>query len=186
MVESEKRLIELCQKWDNTHFTYFFDTYFESVYKFIYLKTFDTQVAQDITSDVFLKALTKIQTFKIQEWNTFKSWIFKIAYNTVIDYYRTNKQEPSLEEVVEKGYNIDFAENVDKKDTSKKIMNFLDTLEPRAKKIIIMRFWDELSFKEIAQIVGESEDNCKKIVYRNIQKLDTSTLVLLLLFFNMF
>ncbi len=186
MVLTENELIEACQAWELDNFSYFYEKYFESVYKFIFLKTFDKEIAEDITSDVFMKALKKIGTYKQQEDATFKSWIFRIAYNTIVDHYRTRKEEPWLEEVAERWYFVDIAESIDKKDNAKKVLAFLDTLEPKVKKIIVMRFWDELSFKEIAEITGESEDNCKKIVYRNIKKMDVSTLLALVLFINFF
>lgn len=184
MVVSENELIKACQDWKLEHFSYFYEKYSQSVYKFIYLKTFDRELAEDITSDVFMKALSKISTFTPKADATFKSWIFRIAYNTIIDHYRTKKEEPSLDEVAERGYYLDIGDMIDKKQNAKKVLKFLDTLDPLVKKIVIMRFWDELSFKEIAEITWESEDNCKKIVYRNIKKMDISTLILLLLFIN--
>lgn len=181
MVFSEKELIEACQKWDMQNFSYFYEKYVDNVYKFIYLKTFDKELSEDITSEVFIKAISKLHTYNIRQDATFKSWILKIAYNSIIDYYRTRKQEPSLEDVAERGYLVDMAEHIDKKEKSKKVLAFLDTLGEREKKIVVMRFWDELSFKEIADITWESEDNCKKIVYRSIKKMDVSTLILLII-----
>lgn len=122
------------------------------MYKFVYLKTFDKELAEDITSDVFMKALSKIRSFDTKADSSFKAWIYKIAYNTIVDHYRTRKEEPSLEEVAERGYLIDIGDEIDKKEQSKKVLAFLDTLDSRAKKIIVMRFWDDLSFKEIAEI----------------------------------
>jgi RNA polymerase sigma factor (sigma-70 family) len=60
---------------------------------------------------------------------------------------------------------------LDNKEKVREIFNFFDTLNQKHKQILIMRFWDELSFKEISELTGESVDNCKKIVSRTVMKL---------------
>jgi RNA polymerase sigma-70 factor (ECF subfamily) len=79
-----------------------YDSYIEGIYKFIFLKIFDKEIAEDLTSEVFMKALKKIHTFKQEGTNTFKSWIYTIAYNTIIDYTRKRKENISIEDSMEK------------------------------------------------------------------------------------
>ncbi len=59
----------------------------------MYLKTYDKELAQDITSETFLKALDKINTFKNNKESSFKAWIYRIAYNLVIDDYKVAKSK---------------------------------------------------------------------------------------------
>lgn len=173
-------IIALCQSGDQEAFWQVYDRYIDQIYKFVYLKLWDTQIAEDITSDVFFKVFQKIWTYQIWWAASFKTWIFRVAYNTVIDHFRTKKEHTELEEVIEFiGYEDDFWKEIDNKETIRKILEFLDTQPPKVKEICIMRFWDDLSFKEIAEITGESVDNCKKIVSRTLQKMPTELLLCL-------
>lgn len=182
---SESEIVIKCQKWDLDQFSLLYDTYVDGIYRFIYLKVFQKEVAEDLTSDVFFKALSKINTYNPEKGASFKTWIYKIAYNTIVDYFRVNKEKVDIDEIVETiQVDEDIAENIDNKDKIKKILSFLETVDPKVKRIIILRFWDDLSFKEIAEITGESVDNCKKIVSRTIAKIDINTLIILLIFMH--
>lgn len=168
---SEQEVITLCQKWKLDYFSELYETYFDKIYKFVFLKTYDKELAQDITSETFLKALDKINTFKNNKESSFKAWIYRIAYNLVIDDYKVANRKVSIEEVIELWYDFDFASDIDNKDKIKEVFNFFETLNPKHKQILIMRFWDDLSFKEISELTWESVDNCKKIVSRTLGKI---------------
>ncbi len=176
---SEQEVITLCQKWKLEHFSEVYETYFDKIYKFVFLKTYDKELAQDITSETFLKALDKINTFKNNKESSFKAWIYRIAYNLVIDDYKVAKRKISIDEIMEFWYEADFAKDIDNKDKIREIFNFFETLNSKHKQILIMRIWDDLSFKEISELTGESVDNCKKIVSRTMIKLGTQYMWLL-------
>lgn len=176
---SEQEVITLCQKWKLDYFSELYETYFDKIYKFVFLKTYDKQLAQDITSETFLKALDKINTFKNNKESSFKAWIYRIAYNLVIDDYKVANRKVSIEEVMEFWYDFDFASDIDNKDKIKEVFNFFETLNPKHKQILIMRFWDDLSFKEISELTWESVDNCKKIVSRTLGKITWESMGLL-------
>lgn len=181
---TEKEVITLCQKWNLDHFGVLYETYVDKIYKFVYLKTYDKSLAQDITSETFLKALDKIKTFKNNEESSFKAWIYRIAYNMIIDDYKVVNRKVSIDEVIEQWYDVDFGNDLDNKDKLKEIFEFFDTLNPKHKQILIMRIWDDLSFKEISELSWESVDNCKKIVSRTLIKVswNHSALLFILLF----
>lgn len=168
---SEQEVITLCQKWQLDNFSILYETYFDKIYRFVYLKTYDRQLAQDITSETFLKALDKINTFKNNKESSFKAWIYRISYNLIIDDYKVANRKVSVEEVMEFWYDFDFATDIDNKDKIREIFNFFETLNPKHKQILIMRIWDDLSFKEISELTWESVDNCKKIVSRTLMKI---------------
>lgn len=169
---SIEEAVSLCQKWKIEYFSVVFDEYFDKIYKFIFLKTYDKEVAEDITSEVFLKALDKINTFKNNKDSNFNAWIYRIAYNLVVDNYKVANKTVNIEELLETAYDLDFARDIDNKEKIKEIFKFFETLNPKHKQILIMRLWDDLSFKEISQLTGESVDNCKKIVSRTLWKIN--------------
>ena len=69
-----------------------------------------------------------------------------------MDTFKAQKDSVSMEEILEIGYQNDFAKNLDNKDQVKEVFAYFDTLKPRHKEIMIMRLWDDLSFKEISEI----------------------------------
>jgi RNA polymerase sigma-70 factor (ECF subfamily) len=73
------------------YFSKIYDKYIDKIYKFVYLKTSNKEVAEDIVSDVFLSALNNIKSFRLDENSSFNSWIYKIAYNKIIDFYKKNE-----------------------------------------------------------------------------------------------
>nr|MDD3720798.1 RNA polymerase sigma factor [Candidatus Gracilibacteria bacterium] len=184
---SEKEIITLCQKGNYDKFGELYEIYFEQIYKFVYLKTYDKSIAQDITSETFFKALDKINTFKNNDDSNFRAWIYRIAYNLIIDDYKISNKKVSLDEMFDIGYEKDFINDIDNKNKLKEIFDFFNTLNPKHKQILIMRLWDDLSYKEILELTGESLDNCKKIVSRTLLKIPSNymSLFMILLFLNM-
>jgi RNA polymerase sigma-70 factor (ECF subfamily) len=74
-----------------------YERYIDKIYKFVYYKIFNTEVTEDLVSEVFVSVLDKIDTFQVNENANFSAWLYKIANNKVIDFYRTNKENESLE-----------------------------------------------------------------------------------------
>lgn len=182
MNELEK-IIEI-QSWNKKIFWEIFETYFEKIYKFIYLKTSDVKVAEDLTSETFISALQNINQFDAS-WKeaNFKAWIYKIAYNKVINFYKKNESVDEITDNLELAYTIDFWQNLDNKIKIEEILSFLDTLKKNEKNIIIYRIWYDLSFKEISEILGLSVDNCKQISSRTMKKIYSNFLSILLFIF---
>ena len=180
---NEKEIISLWQKWDLTYFWELYEKYVDEIYKFIYLKTYDTDLSQDITSQVFFKVMDKIKLFKNDNDSNFRAWIYKIAYNLVIDNYKNTKEDISIDDTIEAIYKENFADNLDNKEKLKKIFTYFDTLNPKHKEVLILRIWDDLSFKEISVITKMTESNCKKIVSRTLQNIPPDLFVLWILLF---
>lgn len=170
-------------KSGNTYlFSELYERYVEKIYSFIFLKVSSREEAEDLTSEVFFKAYEKINTFSEVEGATFKSWLYKIAYNKVIDYYRSQKEWASLDEID----NFVFIEeniwnHIDNKDKLKEVFNFVRTLKKEHREVIVMRIWEDLSYKEIAEITGLTENNCKKIVSRNIKTISENFAAIMIL-----
>lgn len=169
----------MCKKWQLEYFWELYEKYVDQIYKFIYLKTYNVELSQDLTSQTFLKALDKISTFKNDETSSFKSWIYRIAYNLVIDDYKTKKESINLEEILEIWFEQNLWKNLDDKEKLKKVFNYFNTLNKKHKEILIMRLWDDLSYKEISEISNQSVDNCKKIVSRTLSQIPTTYMSLL-------
>lgn len=179
----ELELIALCREWKLENFSELYDRYFNKIYNFIYLKVYSREEAEDLTSEVFFKALNKIETFNPETWTSFQAWIYRIAHNRVVDHYRTKKESTSIEEIIDfKASKEDIPEELFNKMKLEEVVKFMDSLKKEHKDVLIMRIWDNLSYREIAEITGLSESNCKKIVSRNLVKINEAVVYSLLLF----
>lgn len=167
---SDKQIVFACQSGDRAKFGELYDRYIKKIYDFIYYKTHHKHTAQDLTSQVFIKALDKIDTFNSSE-GLFSSWLFRIARNTVIDYYRTKKVGYDIEDAWDLSDGTDIQKDVDMQINFEKINKYLKGLEKDQREIIVMRVWQELSYKEIAEITGRTEAGCKMAFSRAIKKL---------------
>lgn len=167
---TDLEIINKIKSWNTEIYSDLYDKYVDKIYNFVYLKTFSVSDSEDITSEVFFNAYDKIDSFKEKSWATFQSWIYKIAYNKVIDFYRNKKENTSFEEVEDfLWYNEELSKSIDNKDKLKEIFEYINTLKKEHKEVLIMRFWEDLNYKEISHITSMSENNCKKIVSRNMK-----------------
>ncbi len=177
----DRKYISRFQNGDFEAFGYLYDSYIDNIFAFVYRKTSDKQVAEDITSQVWMKALKSLEFFGEKENANFKSWIYCIANNTVIDYYRTKKELVDSENISQVWISSDFAAEIDAKDKLKEVVKYLDTLKPLEREIVTLRIWDDLGYKEISRICWEKQDNCKQIFSRTMKKLQANLWALILL-----
>lgn len=170
MEKNLKKIIERCQKGDNDGFVYIYDAYIKKIYNFVYYKTGHRETAEDLTSKTFFNALKNLNSFSLDTEN-FNSWLYKIARNLVIDYYRTKKEDLNLEDYFDLSHDNEIEVEIDNKRKLEDVKKYLNNLKPEQKEIIILRTWEELSYKEIGEILGKSENSCKMMFSRTIKKL---------------
>ncbi len=149
-----------------------YDAFSRSVYDFIFYRTFDQSLAEDLTSETFFKAMRSISQLRGSTVQDFKSWIFTIAYSTLID---STRKSTTTEDIADhENYTSsepDYAGPIDANDRLAQVLGYLDTLGPPHKDIILMAIWDDLKYSEIAQITGLSLANIKKIISRTLPKI---------------
>jgi RNA polymerase sigma-70 factor, ECF subfamily len=168
--EDDSTLVGEVIRGDANAFGALYDRYLDKIYRFVYYKTFSKETAEDITSDVFHKAFEKIHSYDAAK-GTFSAWIYRIARNAVIDYYRTQKKTVPIEDVFDLGEEDRTTHEHDTLLTMKKVSAFLETLGPRQREIITLRIWEERSYREIADITGGTEDGAKMMFSRAMKEL---------------
>lgn len=184
MDKNIKKIIQECQKGNNEEFVYIYDAYVKKIYNFIYYKTNHKETAEDLTSKTFFKALKSINTFSLDTEN-FNAWIYRIARNLVIDYYRGKKDDDSIEDYFGLDSGGDIEVDIDNKAKLEIVKKYLGKLKAEHREIIILRVWDELSYEEISEIMGKSEDSCRMMFSRVIKKLRNDLpLALLIIILN--
>lgn len=178
----EQKIINLCQKGKLKEFATLYDIYVSKIYRFCYYKTHHKETAQDLTSETFIKALKGVKQFDASK-GTFQAWLFKIARNSVIDYYRSKRSFVAVEDVWDIGENHDILGSIDTKEQFKKVRQYLSKLSPLQREIIVLRVWENMPYKELAEVVGKSEAACKMVFVRTIKRLreDMGPILFLLL-----
>lgn len=171
--------MHLAQNGNSEAFGKLYDIYIKSIYDFVYYKTFNKETAEDITSLVFMKAWKNIAQFREE---SFVAWLYSIARNAVIDHYRRNRENLDIEDFWDIADQKDMLSQVDidlKIGDIKKAMQSLSTTE---REILIMRFWLDLSFKEIAERLNKNEGAVKMALSRTLNNLrSTIPLALIIL-----
>ena len=174
--------ITACRSGNMQEFTFLYQTYVRRIYDFSYYKVFDKAIAEDVTSEVFFRALKNFASFRGNSEGEFASWLYRIAYTHIVDLGKKHVEYIDVDVITDThGEAIDHARSIDAKTKLAEVLTFLDTLPDRDKHILTMRIWDELPFAEIAALTGESEGNCKQIVSRSLQKIQNNIAFLLFL-----
>ena len=155
---------------DETAFARIYDLYFDKVYRFIYFRVNHREAAQDLSSDVFIKVWDKLA--KIQDTGAFNGWVYQIARNLVIDYYRSRKQDVDLallENVLE--YEDSMMDRANFTFQQKAFMEELKKLTGEQQLVIKLKFLDDLDNSEIARVMNKSEGAIRVIQHRAINEL---------------
>ncbi|PIR94808.1 RNA polymerase subunit sigma-24, partial [Candidatus Falkowbacteria bacterium CG10_big_fil_rev_8_21_14_0_10_37_6] len=153
----------------------------KKIYDFIYFKTHHKETAQDLTSIVFVKAMQKINTFDNK--SNFSAWLYRIARNTVIDHFRVLKKDKNIDDIWDLADNSDIAQDIDIKNKLAEVKKYLKNLKSDQRDIVIMRLWQNMSYAEIAQTLGKSEDSCKMSFSRTIKNLRGEFILAMLVLF---
>ena len=170
MDEDDNLRVQKYRAGETESFGLLYDKYVRKIYRYVYYKVFDKEAVEDIVSDVFLKALKKIQSFDSVK-GSFSAWIYRIARNSVIDYYRTLKQTRDIEDIFDLGFDERGAERLDAEVTLKKVSEYLKTLSPKQREIVVLRVWEEMPYRQIAEIVGGSEESVKMAFSRAVRNI---------------
>ncbi|MDD5189942.1 MAG: sigma-70 family RNA polymerase sigma factor [Dehalococcoidales bacterium] len=150
-----------------------YEQYLPKIFQYVSYRIGDKDMAQDLTSQVFEKAITKYDTYD-EKKASFATWIYSIAYHTLIDHYRARgkKQDYIRQTMVE--VTIDYTspeEEVTHREDIKKLRLCLTRLKDSEREIVTMKFSGEMTNREIARILGLSESNVGVILCRAVRKL---------------
>lgn len=181
---NEKQALKQCQKGELDAFDILYDLYIDAIYRFIFYKTHHRETAEDLTSVTFMKALENLQKYK-EESASFKTWLYQIARNTVIDHYRTSHPTGDIEDAWELRSDDDVEAQTDLTLKLETVKAELAKLSAEQREVVTLRVWGDHSFKEIAQITGKSEAACKMSFKRTVGKLGNQmTLLALFIYFQ--
>jgi RNA polymerase sigma-70 factor (ECF subfamily) len=133
------------------------------IYGFIYSKVLDRDIADDVFQDTFIKVIKTLKGNSYNEEGKFLPWVMRIAHNLIIDTFRKNKKMPMNRETEEFSifsYMTDNSPNIESQIITEQVendlMKLVDELPEDQKQVLKMRIYDDLSFKEIADLTDVS------------------------------
>jgi len=176
-LEREKELIKRAKK-DPKIFGRLYDENYPKIFGYILKRVANLEIAQDITSETFLKALKNLWQFR---WRniSFSSWLYRIASNEIANFFRKNKNKvASLEKVLEPiSTHNPLTEIIKAQEKLKEHKDFLALQEKilqlplKYQEVICLRFFEKKKIREIAEILGKKEGTIKSLLHRGLEKL---------------
>jgi RNA polymerase sigma-70 factor (ECF subfamily) len=176
-LKDEKELIKEAKK-NPEAFGELYEQHYSKIFGYILKRVANLEIAQDITSETFFKALKKLWQFR---WRniSFSAWLYRIASNEIANYFRKNKYKPvSLEKIPEPiAVTNPSAEILEAEQELKKHQGFLMIQEKISKlpikyqEVITLRFFEKKQIQEIAEILGKKQGTIKSLLHRGLEKL---------------
>lgn len=183
MTQEEEQLLIKEAKTNNESFVRLYDYYYPKILGYCFRRTLDLNLAKDLTSETFLKAFNGIGKY---QWRgiPFSAWLFRIASNEMNMLNRKRKYNPdSLASLKESGV-FDIADKAslieEKNELEKQLQQSKDfiniqqkllLLPPKYQEVIALKYFEEKSIKEIAEILEIKEGTIKSLLSRGIEKL---------------
>ncbi|MBT6253887.1 sigma-70 family RNA polymerase sigma factor [Candidatus Uhrbacteria bacterium] len=171
---NEDMLVEQAKTQDEA-FGALYDFYFPKIYKYILRRVGHRQTAEDLISSTFMKAFTKLDTYK-KGTGSFQAWLYRIATNNVIDHYRRagKRQEVDIEPMIhletnEPGPERHASNAIDREN----IEEVLGKLPDKDQEVLQLKFFAEFSNIEIAEALGISVSNSGVRIYRALKKFES-------------
>jgi RNA polymerase sigma-70 factor (ECF subfamily) len=158
-------------KQDPSCFGPLYKEYHEQIFRYVYQRMSDEDLAFDITSQVFMKALNNIQKYEFRGV-PFSSWLYRIAKSELYQAFRDKKAERTVN--LESFQLFEIAEELEEDSTEinkKRMFNCLSLLKENDMQLIELRFFEKRSFKEIGEILDLTENNAKVKTFRALEKL---------------
>lgn len=171
MIEDIMALVLKAQGGDKEAFGKIYKFYLKKIYRFAYYMIQNHELAEDITQNTFIKVWRALPLFSLRENGTFQAYLFKIARNLAIDYQR-KKKEVSLEviaDVIPSNENLE--DIVSRKEEKNMVNKALSSLDKAEKQIVVLRYFEDMSYEEISKVVGKNEGAIRVQLHRILKKL---------------
>lgn len=157
------------KKGDKKAATALYEDLVSKVYGFCLNRVSNRDLAEDLTQDIFLKLIDKVELYD-EKAGDFLVWFWRMARNTIIDYYRSKKSitasdtDEGFLESIESFENI--SDNTESRMMYSKVFSYIKTLEPEEQSLFELRYLGELSYTEIAKILKKSEGSLRVAISR--------------------
>jgi RNA polymerase sigma-70 factor (ECF subfamily) len=172
-MERVAALVELAQDGDADAFGLLYERYVDLVYRYIYVRVGSSHLAEDLTSETFIRALRRIDSFSWQG-KDIAAWFVTIARNLITDNAKSARfrMEVTTADMIDADRRVDGPENevlTQLRDT--RVFEAIRTLKPEQAECLVLRFMQGLSLAETALVIGKSEGAVKQLQLRAVRAL---------------
>ncbi len=169
MDDKLNKLIDRAKNLDRNAFGEIYELHVDGIYRYVFYRLFDKKDAEDVTEEVFIKAMNGIGGYQADK-GSFTGWLYGIARNTVIDYFRLVRRETAVVEAAAARRTEKAGEETDAF-VVEMIRKALAGLTEEQREVIVLRFYAGLKVSEIAEQMGKPESAVKALQRRASLKL---------------
>lgn len=166
-------LVREAQAGDSQAFGALYDVYAQRIFKFIRIRVQNSALAEDLLQEVFIKAWRAMPKFKLDNIN-FSAWLYRIARNTIADYFRVIYRKPEPVELTEElglSAGRSLAEDTDNKLSAERVRQAFQHLAPQYKEVLELRFVQDFTLQETADVLGKTNLAVRLLQHRALKKL---------------
>jgi RNA polymerase sigma-70 factor (ECF subfamily) len=168
LLHEEARIIVRAHRGDGTAFAELVERYWQRVFRWLFHVTRDRHAAEDLAQETFLRAFAHLNRF--QPGTNFKAWVFRIAYNAFANQYRaTRKREPLPDKLYDRG--VGPVEEAVGHEAVEDMARAVEKLPAEYRAALLLRVEEELSFRQVADVLGLTEETARWRVFKARQKL---------------
>jgi RNA polymerase sigma-70 factor (ECF subfamily) len=153
---------------DESALAQIYDAYTRDIYRYIFSRVGNAPDAEDLTAQTFMAVLESLSRYRHR--GQFSAWIFQIARNKVMDHFRRSKHDP-LDIPLNIAYSDGTLERIIKGEAYEQLAALLQSLAAEERELIRLRYVAQLSFVEIAELMGKKEDAVRKSLMRLLERL---------------
>lgn len=169
-IESELLDIEAAKE-NTSAFEVLYNRYHEQIFRYLYTRVDNQHLAADLCSQVFYKAMLNIENYNYKGV-PFASWLYRIAFNEMNMHFRRNSKDRTINIDSTTVYELEEEIEEDNSEENKvQLLEALRGLPDEQLSLIEMRYFEKMSFQQISQIMGITENNAKVKVYRTLDKI---------------
>ena len=168
--DEEKRLVERARR-DPREFGALYDRHFQQIYRFVYSRVREQTAAEDVTSEVFIKALKAMPRYQ-DTGRPFAAWLYQIAVNAIADRYRTLRPSQSLDDFHDLSIAGPALEDLAAhRDEIRRIWGLVEALPAQQKTALVLKFQEDMKIEDIAVAMGKSPGAVKLLIHRGVSRL---------------
>jgi len=172
-VNSEEHLLQRARECDDEALSELYDQYSPAIYRYLYRRVQNAQVAEDLTGDVFVRMLRALQDGRFSNVS-FESWLYRIAHNIVIDHYRRGVSDKELDVELDEGQMADgekLEAVLTERLSHRSIRTAIAHLTPAQQEVLALRFGEGMATKDVASVMGKRPNAVAVLQHRALASL---------------
>jgi len=168
--DDERDLVEQAKR-DPRQFGALYDRHFQQIYRFVYSRMREQTAAEDVTSEVFMKALKAIPRYQ-DTGRPFAAWLYQIAVNAIADRYRMQRPSQPLEDFHDLSVGGPALEDLAAhRDEVRRIWSLVETLPHQQRTALVLKFQEDMKIEDIAVAMGKTPGAVKLLIHRGVSRL---------------